>query len=326
MKRYLAYFFVAACIILLQGCLSNRANQFDAGRTSFVEGDYHQAFRRLQPLAQQNNPEAQYAIGYMYFYGLGTVQDHQRAMQWIGAAARSGQPQAKKALSDLSNYDSNSRRGFTIQRPPALGMYPGPQQQPSRKSYGPRPSSDGWDEQRKSASWPPPRQSDQSGSAVNKTVVPASGNQAPKSISPSDAVDDLLLEEPSSDASSASLTPQQAKSPARKVVTRTQTMLPSEAKPQPVHTAAVKPAQKHYTVQLMGAYKEQQLEQFIARNHLQGKVNKFHTKNNGRDWYVVGYGEFSSPRAAKEAIQNLPEPLRQVKPWVRGTSSLEHQG
>lgn len=68
------------------------------GEESFRTQNYRDAFIRLKPLAERGIADAQYAVGYMYFYGRGTVEDREEALQWIHKAAKQGQPDAIAAL------------------------------------------------------------------------------------------------------------------------------------------------------------------------------------------------------------------------------------
>jgi TPR repeat protein len=68
------------------------------GITSFRLQDYRSAFIRLKPLAERGHPDAQYAVGYMYYYGQGVVEDRDQAWFWIHMAARLKQPEAIEAV------------------------------------------------------------------------------------------------------------------------------------------------------------------------------------------------------------------------------------
>ena len=86
---------------LLSGCLMGRMN-FSEGIRCFQAQDYRQAFIRLMPEAEKGNHEAQYAVGYMFYYGQGVVEDRKKAWYWINCAAKAGQPDAVAALQILS--------------------------------------------------------------------------------------------------------------------------------------------------------------------------------------------------------------------------------
>lgn len=93
------------CLFMLTACATT-AQRLQQGQSNFSDGNYVQAFEQLQPLAEKNNADAQYAIGYMYYYGKGTQKDIIQAQKWIRAAASQGQPQAMKAMRLLSNEAS----------------------------------------------------------------------------------------------------------------------------------------------------------------------------------------------------------------------------
>ena len=79
---------------------------YDKGKEAFHGGDYAQAMRLLQPLAQQNNAEAQYAMGYMYYYGQGVQADRLKAIEWFRRAAENNSAKAIDALTMLALQQS----------------------------------------------------------------------------------------------------------------------------------------------------------------------------------------------------------------------------
>lgn len=84
--------FIFICCILLTGCASTIAanidfNQVADGKRAFDNGDFKTAFNKLMPAAVAGNPKAEYAIGYMYYYGYGVAQDTQSGLFWIQRAA-----------------------------------------------------------------------------------------------------------------------------------------------------------------------------------------------------------------------------------------------
>jgi len=58
---------------------------------------YNCSINKIQSAAENGSADAQYALGYMYYYGIGTVKDKQTADLWIQRSAAQGQPLAKKA-------------------------------------------------------------------------------------------------------------------------------------------------------------------------------------------------------------------------------------
>ena len=89
--------------VLLSGCAMSGKN-FRDGIHSFQIQNYRQAFILLKPEADKGQPDAQYAIGYMYYYGQGVVEDRKKARHWIRCAAQKGQTDAMVALRILDKH------------------------------------------------------------------------------------------------------------------------------------------------------------------------------------------------------------------------------
>ena len=97
MWRVFSLFFLLS---LLCGCIKPGLN-LRQGINSFQVQDYRQAFIRLKPEAEKGQPDAQYAIGYMYYYGEGVIEDRRKAWYWITRAAQADQADAKQAVKIL---------------------------------------------------------------------------------------------------------------------------------------------------------------------------------------------------------------------------------
>ncbi|MFT4060396.1 MAG: SEL1-like repeat protein [Legionella sp.] len=101
MNYLLRLFLVVLFIPGLVACfISDKANLRE-GIDSFRVEEYRTAFVRLKPLAKKGQADAQYAVGYMYYYGKGVVEDRKKAWFWITAAANAGQPDALVAAKML---------------------------------------------------------------------------------------------------------------------------------------------------------------------------------------------------------------------------------
>src|SRR5689334_21875254 len=76
------------------------------GQRYFEDGYYKRAMHELLPLACEGSPEAQYAVGYMYYYGYGVAQDTDVGYFWMQRAAKQGYPPAIKALAMIDQQQS----------------------------------------------------------------------------------------------------------------------------------------------------------------------------------------------------------------------------
>ncbi len=107
MRKILLIGIVILATFTSVSCIVFQPPDYIVGRENFLAGNYSQAFSQLISAAQMGNPNAQYAIGYMYYYGLGIVPDRQVAMVWIQRAANQGQPQAIQVLDSLLNGNNS---------------------------------------------------------------------------------------------------------------------------------------------------------------------------------------------------------------------------
>jgi TPR repeat protein len=93
---------IALTCVTLQACTNARtAENLQLGKMTFNNGDFKQAFRQLLPLASEGNADAEYAVGYMYYYGYGVAEDSDTGIFWMQKAADKGNSSAKKALETI---------------------------------------------------------------------------------------------------------------------------------------------------------------------------------------------------------------------------------
>jgi hypothetical protein len=99
MRTFGLLFVWIAIFFGLQGCASSRAaEELQSGKISFDNGNFKSAFHKLLPLASEGNAAAEYAIGYMYYYGYGTTQDSESGLFWMHKSAEQNYQPAIKAL------------------------------------------------------------------------------------------------------------------------------------------------------------------------------------------------------------------------------------
>jgi len=89
-------------IFCLLGVACVSGINYQEGIAAFRAGEYRRAFIYLKTEAIKGQPDAQYAIGYMYYYGKGVVEDRKKARCWIRIAALAMQPEAISADKALS--------------------------------------------------------------------------------------------------------------------------------------------------------------------------------------------------------------------------------
>lgn len=80
----------------------------------------------------------------------------------------------------------------------------------------------------------------------------------------------------------------------------------------------------HYTLQLSGASRSDTLQAFARQHNLQ-QYWVYETQHNGKPWYVLVSGNYSSISAAKQAITTLPPDVQAKSPWVKPVSKVHQE-
>lgn len=108
--RLSTLFCIGLVSLSLMSCAIKDNHLFNSGAYHFEHGYYKRAMRDLLPAAVDGNPHAQYAVGYMYYYGYGVTQDTDAGYFWIERAARGGDAKAMLALGMISTEQYAGRR------------------------------------------------------------------------------------------------------------------------------------------------------------------------------------------------------------------------
>jgi TPR repeat protein len=88
---------ICSLMLSISGC-NLQPNWYEAGKWNYAHQHYDLALPQLLWAAQMGNPNAQYAVGYMYYNGLGTPQDDILAYHWFKKSAEAGNTRGKQAL------------------------------------------------------------------------------------------------------------------------------------------------------------------------------------------------------------------------------------
>ena len=80
-----------------------------------------------------------------------------------------------------------------------------------------------------------------------------------------------------------------------------------------------------YTLQILGAASEANVQEFIARNSsgLRQTLGYYRSTRAGEPWYVVSYGVFTDRGDAEATLRRLPAALSASGPWVRQLAGIQ---
>jgi TPR repeat protein len=108
--NYLRYLLISIALIC-SGCATTSGGdeeqneELEIAREQFHKKQYESSAITLLPLARAGNAEAQYSLGYLYYYGLGIPRNEDYGWQLIQASAEQGNDRAVAALTLLSRQE-----------------------------------------------------------------------------------------------------------------------------------------------------------------------------------------------------------------------------
>lgn len=274
--------------LFLQSCASSRMSQeLQSGKNCFADANYKEAFRKLLPVAVNGDPQAEYAVGYMYYNGFGVSRDSESGLFWMHKSADQGYGPAIKALNMIhrecvTGYQCPYQVTDEDEKP-VRTIYKGDRESMMTSDYHPAPVSHI--------------------SAHQSYVHPRPQITSARSYAQPEPVQ--FEHHPATLVSKP------------KVV--------SKPAPTPAVTQSFSQAKK-YSLQLFGAYHLSDVKSLQQSLDAKKSTQIWHTEHNGKDWYVLTYGKYPSVMQAKLAMDTLPEQVDEYEPWVRNVTGMENVG
>ncbi|MGB6977160.1 MAG: SPOR domain-containing protein, partial [Gammaproteobacteria bacterium] len=309
--------------------------QMVMAQQNYLARHYKVSFGQVQTAARLGDPDAQYALGYMFYYGIGTPQDTRLGTYWIKCAAAQGQPQAIDALQILDN----------TREPPSVPEDSTPffddsqairaSKAAARRNKATRISSTS----RSSRRLVKPITLPKSLAASDEPITPQVSTPQVSPINqemgdspvPDNNVNNKVQIQSSAEAPITrqitpitQLTPY---SPMLRNEVNNNKQDPASAGGTRSYTAAehklLTAPSSNYTLQLLDVRHEEDAISFIRKHNLQDRVSYYCAYRNGRPMYIVVYGQFDSSKEAHAAIRTLPEKVQQLKPWVKSLAKVQ---
>ncbi len=296
-------------VLLITGCASTPPPQevdpvqetansmFEEAREAYREFDYEKATEILSSLAAQGDANAQYALGYMYYYGFGVVHDEAIALEWIKKAAALGHADAIIAL-DRVRVSAKSVQA-TNKRNKAVAAANNP-------STG----------------------SDQHAQLVMKAesiIAEETAEESPEQTSSDPSSTDSATQdtetysEQNSDNGNEQTATITAVTPAPSTET---TQTPAQDTSGQDWVRQQNP--DYFTIQVISGRNQQRLEQYMEKNGLTGQSTLFELQRTDEAPIYIGvYGIYSSLSEARQAVQSLPAEVQEAQPWIRRFKSIQ---
>jgi TPR repeat protein len=106
---------LTACSNMSTQSYNNKASM-DIGKNNFHNAHYSAAFIQLLPYAVRGYRDAEYAVGYMYYYGKGVGESEEIGSSWLCRAKKHNQQDAILLLQRLPEIDCSN--AFVVNQKP----------------------------------------------------------------------------------------------------------------------------------------------------------------------------------------------------------------
>lgn len=313
---------------------------------------YDCSFKKIEAAAQRNDPDAQYALGYMYFYGIGTVRDVEFAKLWIRRAARQGQPLARRALY-LLNHPRDSEPS------PLLNMH--------AQDHATHSQSETAEARKVIPQYQRVNVRHANTRVPDKQLhdyLPGYGRQHPQASTPL---------QPNRSKQTTTTTPPQtlqqniSQQAERHVIAEVQHGVHLPIQPRPIQRSTpllvqsqyyfqkIRPTQQQrdydqlshaqvppttsftkterqllqlkggYAVQLFASRDLKSMKRFIQKHHLYQHTRYFYAFDRHSKWYMLLYGNYRSLLQAKLAANSLSKMIQSLNPWVKPVSLIKKE-
>tara|TARA_R110000868_G_scaffold91080_1_gene252630 strand:- start:10402 stop:11352 length:951 start_codon:yes stop_codon:yes gene_type:complete len=304
MKKYLLGLLFPMFLI---SCSSNHVNKAKdpllvEAKNNFYDGDYKNAAKDLHVLSKSGDPEAQYALGYMYYYGMGVEKNPIVARRLISMSAEKGNVEAVKALRLL--VESNA-------------VFANVQSVEPKQLHGSNAKN--------------------TTVAINhinektELVKPAETNNSLKSSSSNDDFKELAKKDMENsfklvkfDNSKAKIK-SDSKPMSDKIATQSNQKSTESNAINNLNQWLIKESADAYTIQLAANKNKQVIQDFIDKNKLSNKAKIYTYHYNNEQWYAVSLGVYNEPAVAFNVLTKLPSSIKANKPWVRQLSNIKKE-
>ena len=278
-------------------------SQIDEAKRAFSQKNYTLAASLLEPMATEGDGNAQYALGYLYFNGMGVPRDKAKAIRWFRESASKGNKNAIEAIRMISPADLRNSALDEEESTHIKNNEVGPPTDARPEDYNNSEVQD-QKESQPAEKAPLPLVEQQSMETV-EPLLSLSGGQSDKS----NATDQHNSVTKSKSDEGSAEKPSQT-SGRDNELTESEKWLISQP-------------DDNYTIQLVVSGREKAMRQYIADNNLQDSAIYYRSPNKGKDLYILVTGSYESFSLASRAISRLSTKVKKSKPWIRSIGEIK---
>lgn len=289
-------FFILIAILGLAAC-SISQQQLHAGQQQYENGHYRQSVGHIVNAAVRGNAQAQYVLGYMYYYGQGLPHDPDAAQYWIQKSAKQGYPQATMAL--YMFHQAKYKLPDTKTGQVTFSSIPIDITSPATDSS----QSEDKKENANDLSQPENKKKNAKTKLKPKTYRKTDQACYCKTMS---AVSPKAVHHHA----------------AQKVI------IPKpQLKKSKLNTIQIlkRTSPNRYTIQLIALRNAEKLKAFIKNNHLENKAFTYCAQHHHKPLFIAIYGIYQNKSKAVAACRKLPPKLKKLQPWIKSFAAVHSQ-
>ncbi len=306
--------------------LATAQEDYDAGKRAYLTGDYAEALRIWQPLADGGNKFAQFSLGSLYFEGAGVEKSVTESASWFQAAAKQGYAPAQFNLGNAYKHGNGIeqddgkaaewwRKAAEQDFAPAqfnLGTqyYFGrgvPKDEEIAIRWYRRAAENGHAQAQRLFSM--------TDSPANQVQASAPEPAATSTIAASQAGSSATTAPAAAAAAAAGAA---ASAPTAATAPAAASTTTGEGK-----TWLLAQNPDDYTLQLLATRDEDLMRAYLDKHRLTGQATYFAFQRDGKQWYAAVYGAYPGKSQAQNAVATLPPGVGKNPPWIRQFGGIQ---
>jgi len=297
-------------VLLISGCASTPKDlkeekidpaqakasvMFEQAREAYRDFDYSKTIALLNTTAALGDANSQYALGYMYYYGYGVIRDENIALEWFEKAAARGHAKAITALDRVKIIKTYEQDKTSLDIQPAARPATEPDHHAQLMMQAETTEPD-------------------------LTVLPTTEDIAPSAATTSIQTDpEVPAENVATQAEQIS-----DNSGSEKMATAIDPATAPAAEATPGQAWLQNQNPDHYTIQVISSGNLKRVRQYMEKYGLTRQSAYFSIQRANQAVIYIGvYGVYSSVAEARQILQSLPEPVKDVQPWIRDFKSIQ---
>jgi TPR repeat protein len=300
--------------------LAPAQEDYDAGKRAYLTGDYAEALRIWQPLADAGNKFAQFSLGSLYFEGAGVEKSVTESASWFQAAAEQGYAPAQfnfgNAYKHGNGVEQDDRKAAEWWRKAAEQDFAPAQFNLGTQYYFGRGVPK---DEEIAIRWY--RRAAKNGHAqaqrlFSMTDTPANAVQA-------SAPEPAATSQAGSTETAAPAVAAAAGAAAASAPSATPAPTAASATTGGGKTWLLAQNPEDYTLQLLATRDEDLMRAYLNKHQLTGQATYFAFQRDGKQWYAAVYGAYPGKSQAQNAVATLPPEVGKNPPWIRQFEGIQ---